>query len=64
MKEGGTVFMLASFSCPACLERSIKREGKGEIRIQGSGLCFVSLNHNCLLSFFCNVCQIDYILKA
>ncbi len=56
MKEGGTVFMLAFLSCPACLERSSKREGKGAIRIQSSGLCFVSLSHDCLRS----VCEFKY----
>lgn len=47
VKEGGTVFMLAFLSCPACLERSSKREGKEEIRIQSSGLCFVSPSRDC-----------------
>lgn len=48
MKEGGTVFMLAFLSCPTCLERSTKRDGKGEIRIQSSGLLRVSLSTSSL----------------
>lgn len=56
VKEGGTVFMLAFLSCPACLERSSKREGKGEIRIHSSGLCLVSPSHDRL----CSVCEFWY----
>lgn len=50
VKEGGTVFMLASLLCPGCLESSKKREREGKMRIQSSGLYFVSLS--CLHHLF------------